>query len=282
MVPPNVNPTQIVLDVTSVKATEQPESSSEDTAPNASWSEKWRSSQEKEEVVRQLGDINSSPGIMSIDEQRSEYTTSWFRQLTIVSNRLFRDYWRSPTYVYSKIELCTGVVSCSGLLPYLMFLGSLFSGTLQWTLFSEHQLRHTRGPKYHFLHVPPNADVGTLDQQVIPRIIDGRDLFEAREQRSKSYSRTIFLTSNIIVEVLWQTLATILVFVTFYYPMGLWRNGNPTFSTKNRGALSFVSIWLFCLWIITFSQAVGVGIQHAESAIQLAILLFWLSLVFCG
>jgi ABC-type multidrug transport system permease subunit len=52
---------------------------------------------------------------------------------------------------------------------------------------------------------------GTLDQQVIPRLIDGRDLFEAREQRSKSYSWTVFLTSNIIVEVLWQILAAVLV-----------------------------------------------------------------------
>lgn len=56
---------------------------------------------------------------------------------------------------------------------------------------------------------------GTLDQQVIPRIIDGRDLFEAREQRSKSYSWTVFLTSNIIVEVLWQALASVLVFITW-------------------------------------------------------------------
>lgn len=123
---------------------------------------------------------------------------------------------------------------------------------------------------------------GTVDQQVIPRLIDGRNLFEAREQRSKSYSWTVFITSNIIVEVLWQTLATVLVYITWYYPTGLWRNGDAAFSTESRGALSFMSIWLFCLWIITFSQAVGASIQHAESAIQLATLVFWFSLVFCG
>lgn len=123
---------------------------------------------------------------------------------------------------------------------------------------------------------------GTLDQQVIPRLIDGRDLFEARERRSKTYSWTVFLASNIVVEVLWQTLAAVLVFVAWYYPTGLWRNGDPTLGTESRGALSFMSIWLFCIWIITFSQAVGAGIQHSESAIQLASLVFWFSLVFCG
>jgi len=120
---PDANPAEWVLDVTSVKATAQLESPSEDTAPNASWSEKWKSSQEKEEVVHHLGDINSSPQIVSTEEQRSEYATPWFRQLTIVSNRLFQEYWRSPTYVYSKIALCTGVVSSPGLLGYLVFLG---------------------------------------------------------------------------------------------------------------------------------------------------------------
>lgn len=123
---------------------------------------------------------------------------------------------------------------------------------------------------------------GTLDQQIIPRLIDARDLFEARERRSRSYAWTVFLLSNIIVEVLWQTLSTVLVFITWYYPVGLWRNGDPTFGTEDRGSLTFMSIWLFCLWIVTFSQAVGVGIQHAESAIQMATLMFWFSLVFCG
>lgn len=123
---------------------------------------------------------------------------------------------------------------------------------------------------------------GTVNQQVIPRLVEGRDLFEARERRSKSYSWTVFLTANMLVEFVWQTLAAVLVFITWYYPTGLWRNGDPSFGTADRGALTFMTIWFFCLWIITISQAVGAGIQHAESAIQLSMLLFWFSLVFCG
>jgi ATP-binding cassette subfamily G (WHITE) protein 2 (PDR) len=122
----------------------------------------------------------------------------------------------------------------------------------------------------------------TLDQQIIPRLADGRALYEARERKSKAYSWTVFLTANIIVEICWQTIAAVVIFVTWYYPTGLWRNGDASFGMAERGGLVFMLIWVFCLWITTFSQAVGVGIEHAETAVQIATLAFWLSLVFCG
>lgn len=123
---------------------------------------------------------------------------------------------------------------------------------------------------------------GTVDQQVIPRLANGRSLFEARERRSKSYSWVVFIGSNILVEIVWQTIAAVLVFVAWYYPTGLWRNGDIVFGIIERGALSFMIIWLYCLWISTFSQAMAAGLDHAESAVQFATLLFWFSLVFCG
>jgi ATP-binding cassette subfamily G (WHITE) protein 2 (PDR) len=122
----------------------------------------------------------------------------------------------------------------------------------------------------------------TIDQQVIPRLVDGRSIFEAREKRSKTYSWTVFLTANILVELFWQTIASVLVFISWYYPTGVWRNEDPSFSLSERSGLAFGVIWLFCLWISTFSQVVAVGMTHAETAVQIATLFFWLSLVFCG
>jgi ATP-binding cassette, subfamily G (WHITE), member 2, PDR len=122
----------------------------------------------------------------------------------------------------------------------------------------------------------------TLDQQIIPRLTNGRSLFESRENRSKTYSWVVFVSANIIVELCWQTVASVLIFVIWYYPTALWRNSDPNFGMIERGGLVFVLIWLFCLWITTFSQLVGIGIEHAETAVQIATLCFWLSLVFCG
>lgn len=122
----------------------------------------------------------------------------------------------------------------------------------------------------------------TLDQQIIPRLAHNRSLFEARESRSKSYSWTVFLAANVIVELWWQTVASVVVFVSWYYITLLWQNGDASFGIVERGGLVFVLIWLFCLWLTTFSQAAGVGIEHPETAVQIATLCFWLSLVFCG
>jgi ATP-binding cassette subfamily G (WHITE) protein 2 (PDR) len=122
----------------------------------------------------------------------------------------------------------------------------------------------------------------TIDPQVIPRLINGLSLFEARERRSKSYSWTVFIGANVIFELFWQSIASVLIFITWYCPIGLWRNHNLSFPAAEQGGLAFDVIWLFCLWILTFSQAVGMGINHAETAVQIAILFFWLSLVFCG
>ncbi|KAI1759918.1 P-loop containing nucleoside triphosphate hydrolase protein [Hypoxylon sp. FL1150] len=54
----------------------------------------------------------------------------------------------------------------------------------------------------------------SVDQQIIPRFTDGRTLFEARERRNRSYSWVVFVSSNVIVELCWQTLVGVLVCIT--------------------------------------------------------------------
>ncbi len=121
-----------------------------------------------------------------------------------------------------------------------------------------------------------------LNQQVIPRLISERDLFEARERRNKSYSWVIFIAVNVFVELCWQTIAAVLVFVSWYYPTGVWRNGDPTFGATERAGLTFVLIWLFWLFISTSSQAVAIGIPMSQTGIQISALLYWFMILFCG
>ncbi|KAK8050931.1 hypothetical protein PG993_002316 [Apiospora rasikravindrae] len=249
---------------------EQPPISSE--TRQWSWAEKWRSSQPHRDVQQRIQELNGTEQHTSPPPQRpagintrgGEYAASFFCQMAVVTKRAFQDYWRDPTYLYSKLALCAGVGFFNGVsfydtpLDMQSFINFLFSIFLISQLFS------------------------TLDQQIIPRLADGRSLFDAREKRSKSYSWAVFLATNILVEIFWQTVASVIVFAAWYYFTGLWRNGDPSFGTAERGGLVFVLVWLFCLWITTFSQAVGVGIEHAETAVQIATLCFWLSLVFCG
>ncbi|QSZ28689.1 hypothetical protein DSL72_003189 [Monilinia vaccinii-corymbosi] len=237
--------------------------------PVSNWAQKWNESQHHQEAQQYLEQANkarnlSASGKTPTRPATSEYAASFNWQLLIVTRRIFQEYCRDPTYLHSKLALCAGVCFFNGISFYRTsldmqgFINFLFSIFLISQLFS------------------------TLDQQIIPRLADSRTLFEARERKSKSYPWTIFLTANIIVELFWQAICSIVIFITWYYPTGLWRNGDPSFGTVERGSLVFLLIWLFCLWISTFSQAVGVGIEHVETAVQIGTLFFWLSLVFCG
>lgn len=121
-----------------------------------------------------------------------------------------------------------------------------------------------------------------LDQQVIPRLIAERNLFEARERRNKSYSWVVFVTANLLVETFWQSIVAIVVFISWYFPTGLWRNSSPDFPSTQRAGLTTVLIWLFCMFITTLSYCVSIAIPLSDTGVQMASLLYWFSLMFCG
>jgi len=121
-----------------------------------------------------------------------------------------------------------------------------------------------------------------IDQQIIPRFIDGSALFEAREYQSRTYSWPVFVAANVIVESTWMSLASVLAFVSWYYPIGLWKYGDEAFSTSNRASLSFLLVWFALLFASTLSQALAAGIRDTQTAVNIAQLLFSLSLIFCG
>jgi ABC-type multidrug transport system permease subunit len=90
------------------------------------------------------------------------------------------------------------------------------------------------------------------------------------------------MMSNIIVELPWAALCAFLIFVTWYYPIGLYENAEPTNSVHERGALMFLLILAFLLFASTFAHLAIAGIPDAETGGNIANLCFSLCLVFCG
>lgn len=253
---PDANPAEWVLEVTS---TTNP------AGRHGTWAQKWVSSPQCLDIVRQIREfeaLSNTPG--SIKKHLGEYATPWILQIVTVSKRLFQEYWRDPPYLYTKVVLCAGMALLNGLsfqntrLDIQGLTNILFSIFLVSQLFS------------------------TLNQQIILRFTEAMDLYEGRERRAKLYSWTAFLAANLLCEVFWQTIAAIFSFVAWYYPIGLWQNGTPSFTTSDRGALCFILIWLFCTWVTTLSQCLAAGFRNSEVAIQMSTLCFWFSLVFCG
>ncbi|KAM4066414.1 ABC-2 type transporter [Hirsutella rhossiliensis] len=254
--PPDANPAEWVLEVTG---------SDEPGKGKESWSQKWQSSPQKLEVVQHLSGLRAVANTSEVARTHAdEYAASWFRQLAAVSTRLFQEYWRDPAYLSTKVALCAGMALLNGLSFQNTRLDIQGLTNVLFSIFLVSQL------------------FATLNQQIILRFADGMALYEARERRSKSYSWSVFVAANLAVEIVWQTVAAVLVFTAWYYPTGLWRNGDTAFGTADRGALSFVLVWLFCLWVTTLSQALASGIKHPEVAIQISTLCYWFSLVFCG
>lgn len=90
------------------------------------------------------------------------------------------------------------------------------------------------------------------------------------------------MLSNIIVELPWNSLMAVILFFTWYYPIGFFRNAVPTGQVHERGALMFLLIWEFLLFASTFTHMVIAGLEDAETAGNLANLAFSLLLIFCG
>jgi ABC-type multidrug transport system permease subunit len=123
---------------------------------------------------------------------------------------------------------------------------------------------------------------GNITQQIMPLFVDQRALYEARERPSKAYSWKAFLGAQILVELPWQTFMSVLAFVSWYYPIGLYRNAIPTGTVTERGGLMFLFIWAFYLFTSTFAHMVIAAVESADVGGQYGNLLFTLTLIFCG
>lgn len=123
---------------------------------------------------------------------------------------------------------------------------------------------------------------GQLVQQIMPHFVTQRALYEARERPSKAYSWKAFMLSNIMVELPWNSLMALLIFLCWYYPIGLYRNAEPTDAVHERGALMFLLILAFLLFTSTFTHMCVAAIETAETAGNIANMLFSLTLIFCG
>jgi ABC-type multidrug transport system permease subunit len=116
----------------------------------------------------------------------------------------------------------------------------------------------------------------------MPHFVIQRSLYEVRERPSKVYSWKIFMLSQIIVELPWNTLMAAIMYFSWYYPVGLQDNAAAAGQTTERGALMFLLMVTFLLFTSTFTDFIIAGFETAEGGGNIANLLFSLCLIFCG
>jgi ABC-type multidrug transport system permease subunit/ABC-type multidrug transport system ATPase subunit len=257
--PPEANPAEWMLEVIGAAP---------GTETDIDWPETWRNSREYAEVQAELKRLADNPKpIMSAEEDQGsyqEFAAGFWTQLMEVTHRVFQQYWRTPSYIYSKMALCVLVA---------LFIGFVFykaPNTIQG-------LQNQMFAIFNIFTV-----FGQLVQQTMPHFVIQRSLYEVRERPSKVYGWKIFMLSQIIVELPWNVLMAALMYFCWYYPVGLYRNAAAAGETTERGGLMFLLLVTFLLFTCTFTDFIIAGFETAEAGGNVANLLFTLCLIFCG
>ena len=235
------------------------------------WHQAWRESPEYESVQNELERLRgrgsvAAPANESAGESSSfkEFAAPLWDQLMIVTQRVFQQYWRTPSYIYAKFALCTSVA---------LFIGLVFLNAP----LSIQGLQNQMFAIFNILSV-----FGQLVQQQMPHFVTQRSLYEVRERPSKTYSWKIFMLSQIIVEIPWNTLMSFFMFVCVYFPVGFYENAKSDGLGAERGALMWLLFWQFLIFTCTFAHACIAITETAEAGGNLANVLFMMCLLFCG
>jgi ABC-type multidrug transport system permease subunit len=124
--------------------------------------------------------------------------------------------------------------------------------------------------------------VGQLVDQQFPHFIAQRSLYEARERPAKTYSWKVFMLSQILAEIPWYTLASVLMWALFYFPVGFYKNADVAGEGTERGALMWLLFWVFLMWVSTFAHFCISFAGSADDGGNIANFMFVLAFFFCG
>ncbi|KAH9997170.1 ABC-2 type transporter-domain-containing protein, partial [Xylariaceae sp. FL0662B] len=236
---------------------------------NQDWSQTWRNSSEYAAVQKELRllELHLSENGAASQENQAEilyYASPFYRQFYMCTKRTFEQYWRTPSYIYAKLILCGGTS---------LFIGvSFYQAELTVS-----GLQHQEFSIFMLLVI-----FAFLVYQTMPHFIVQWQQYEGREGAFRMYSWYVFILANVVVELPWATLASLLVFFPFYYLVGMNQNAIPTDSVVNRGGFMFFITWSFMIFESTFTDMVIAGLETAELGAIAALLLFAMSLIFCG
>ena len=257
--PPDANPAEWMLEAIGAA----PGSHSD-----VNWFEAWRGSPEYAAVqaeLKRLKDESPATPPQTDDEQSyREHAASFWTQLLLVTHRVYQQYWRTPSYIYAKAALCISIA---------LFIGLVFLNAP----LTQQGLQNQMFAIFNILTV-----FGQLCQQTMPYFVVQRSLYEVRERPSKVYGWKVFMLAQTLAELPWNTLMAVLMFVCWYYPVGLQKNAEAAGQTSERGALMFLLLLAFMWFAATFTHMVIAGFETAEAGGNIANILFMMCLIFCG
>lgn len=237
------------------------------------WENLWRTSPEFRRVQEELsrlrdqGSQSSKHDIEKTENEPSsygEFAVPLWTQFLVVSQRVFQQWWRTPSYIYSRFALCTAVS---------VFLGLVF---LDCPL----SIRGIQNQMFAIFELI--SIVGQLISQQMPQFISQRSLYEVRERPAKTYSWKVFMISQILADIPYYAFASVFMWAFFYFPIGLYKNAEVADQATERGALMWLLFLVWLMWTSTFAHFCMSFSNTAENGGNAANFMYVLAFFFCG
>jgi ATP-binding cassette subfamily G (WHITE) protein 2 (SNQ2) len=250
--PPTANPAEYMLEAIGAG---NPDYKGND------WAGVWANSKEHQhrssEIDQMIKDRNHAEMTKSLKDDR-EYAMPLSTQTMALVKRTFVAYWRTPEYIIGKfmLHIVTGLFNTFTFYhigySQIDFQSRLFSIFMTLTI------------------SPP------LIQQLQPKFLELRNIFQSRENNSKIYSWFAFTTAAIIVEFPYSIVAG-----SIYYCCW-WFGAVGRHVSAFASGYTFMMLMLFELFYVGFGQAIA-SFAPNELLASLLVPVFFLFVVsFCG
>jgi ABC-type multidrug transport system permease subunit/ABC-type multidrug transport system ATPase subunit len=195
------------------------------------WNEEWKRSPNHAEVLQEIQRIKEERSKVAIQADHTEYefAAPVWTQTTLLTKRLFTQYWRSPSYLYGKLFVAVIIGIFNGFTFYSLGDSLADMQNRVFTLFL-------------ILLIPP-----TIVNGVVPKFWENMALWQAREHPSRIYGWFAFTTATVIAEIPIAIVSSVLYWLLWYYPTGLPRD-------SETAGYVFLMTMLFYLFISSWGQ----------------------------
>ncbi|KAI6784149.1 uncharacterized protein J7T54_004695 [Emericellopsis cladophorae] len=201
--PPNKNVAEFILETAA-----RPHKREDGT--KVDWNEEWARSPEAQAVIEEIDGLKQTRSRAVADESNqkdgqnaAEFAAPVAVQTIELTKRMFRQYWRDPSYMYGKL--------------FISVIMGIFNGFTFWQLgYSIQDMQNRMFTCFLIVTIPP-----TIVNGVVPKFYTNLALWQAREYPSRIYGWVAFCTANIVAEIPGAIVSSVLYWVLWYWATGL-------------------------------------------------------------
>ena len=234
--PPNKNVAEFLLEI-AAKSRRRPGGGKID------WNEEWRNSDNARELREQIQLIKAQRSQAPEPDKTAqhEFAAPVWTQTTELTRRLFRQYWRDPSYLYGKL--------------FVAVIMGIFNGFTFWQLGnSEADMQDRMFSAFLILTIPPTAV-----NAIVPKFFTNMMLWMAREYPSRIYGWFAFTTAQVVGEIPTAIVSSVLYWVLWYWAAMSAQTHDTESSTAGYVFLMTMLFFLFmsswAQWITAFAPS---------------------------